>query len=71
MKTGGAAEQSGGADLSIANSRHSSPDSDAFSQSFFQKGTNPMRGERRFTYSRRLDCYRAVCNHKIDNAVRG
>ncbi len=63
----GGHEQSGGAVLTIANRRSGLNDNDTFSQSFFQDGANPMRGERRFNYSKRLDCCRAVCKHEIDN----
>ena len=69
MKAGGAEEQSGGAVVAIANHRRGSTDNDTISQSFFQDSANPMRGERRFNYRKRLDCWRAVCNHEIDKQV--
>jgi len=62
MMANGAETESGGVVLTIANCRRTLTDSDVFSQSLFQKGTNPIRGERRFTYSERLDCCRVVCN---------
>ena len=61
-------EQSGETGLIIANRRHGLSDNDTISQSFFQDGANPMRGERRFNYSERLDCCRAICNHEIANS---
>jgi hypothetical protein len=45
MRAANAQEQSGGAVLTIVNRRRSPPDSDTFSQSFFKKGANPMRGD--------------------------
>ena len=45
MRAGGGEEQNGGAVVTIANRRRTLPDSDSFSQSFFRRGTNPMRGD--------------------------
>ena len=55
MRAANAQEQSEGAVLTIANRCPRLTDSDVFSQSFSKKGANPMRGEYRFNYSKRLD----------------
>ena len=68
MRAAGGEERSDEAVVTIANRRPSFPDSDTFSQSFSKKGANPMRGERRFIYSKRLDWRRAVCHHRIDDS---
>jgi len=69
MSAAGGQEPTGGAALTIANPRRGLTDNDTISQSFFSDSANPIRGERRFNYSKRLDCCRAVCNHEIDNKL--
>jgi hypothetical protein len=67
MRAADGQEQVGGAVLTTANRSGSLTGNDTISQSIFQDSANPMRGERRFNYSKRLDCWRAVCKHEIDN----
>jgi deoxycytidylate deaminase len=69
MRTSAAEEQSVGAVLINANRRLTLTESDVFSQSISLPGANPMRGERRFTNGKRLDCCRTVCKDNIGNKL--